>query len=123
MTGEPTHTASKERIVPELMFYLNVYPNYQLLAQPLCFVFSYAQPVTQHYKQRTVGELPLNQTSHHGKYGLSPFTNIGKPLHYCILTPWAVSKKKWDTKEDKGKSVMCALYVPQYAKSTCRAET
>ena len=27
------------------------------------------------------------------------------------LTPWAVSKMKWDTKEDKGKSMMHALYV------------
>ena len=28
MTGKPTHTASKERIVPELMFRLNVCPTY-----------------------------------------------------------------------------------------------
>ena len=28
----------------------------------------------------------------------------------------AVSKRKWDTKEDKGKSMMHALYVLRYAK-------
>ena len=32
------------------------------------------------------------------------------------MTPLAVSKKKWDTKEDKGKSLMRALYLLQYAK-------
>ena len=31
-------------------------------------------------------------------------------------TPSAVSKKKWDTKEDKGKSTMHALYILWYAK-------
>ena len=45
-----------------------------------------------------------------------PFTNIGKPLHYCKLTPWAVSKKKSEKKEDKGKSMICALYVLWNAK-------
>ena len=29
---------------------------------------------------------------------------------------WVVSKKKWDTKEDKDKSMMRALYVLWYAK-------
>ena len=38
-------------------------------------------------------------------------------MHRAIVesTPWAVSKKKWDTK-DKGKSMMHALYVMRYAK-------
>ena len=43
--------------------------------------------------------------------------SVGNP---CIMLPridpWAVSKKKWDTKEDKGKSMMYALYVLRYAK-------
>ena len=34
---------------------------------------------------------------------------------YCELTLWTVSKKKWDTKEDKGKSMIRAFYVLQYA--------
>ena len=29
-----------------------------------------------------------------------------KIMHYRKLTPWAVSEKKWDTKEDEGKSMM-----------------
>ena len=32
------------------------------------------------------------------------------------MDTWAVSKDKWDKKEDKGKSMMCALYVLGYAK-------
>ena len=48
------------------------------------------------------------------------FTNVGKPSIYRESTPWAVSKKKWDTKEDEGKSMMMhALYLLQYA---CWAE-
>ena len=30
---------------------------------------------------------------------------------YHELTPWIVSKKKWDTKEVKGKSMMRAFYI------------
>ena len=38
------------------------------------------------------------------------------PIHKCreamhYTTAWAVSKKKWDTKEDKGKSMMRALCI------------
>ena len=40
-----------------------------------------------------------NQPSHHRKY--ERYINVGNPLHYCKSTPWAVSKKRWDTKEDK----------------------
>ena len=31
---------------------------------PLRFTFSYVQPVTQHYRRKTV-EVPLQQSSHH----------------------------------------------------------
>ena len=31
-------------------------------------------------------------------------------IRYHELTPWAVSEKKWDTNEDKGKSMMyCSM--------------
>ena len=36
--------------------------------------------------------------------------------HYCELTPCVVSEKNWDTKEDKNKSMMHALYTLQLAK-------
>ena len=42
-------------------------------------------------------------------------------MHYRKLTPFAVSEKKWDTNEDKGKSMMHALYVLRYAKRYCQA--
>ena len=45
-----------------------------------------------------------------------PVTNVGKPSSYHESTPWVVSKVKWYTKEDKGKSMMGALYVLQYVK-------
>ena len=32
------------------------------------------------------------------------------------LTPFAVSKDEWDTKEDTGKSIKNTLYVLRYAK-------
>ena len=37
-------------------------------------------------------------------------------LCYHESTPWDVSKKKWDTKEDKSKSMMCTMHVLWYAK-------
>ena len=81
MTGEPMHTASKERMTPELMFSSERMPQLSktvLKVQwPLCFAFSYVQPVTQCYKQRTALENHLcNQSSHHGKYGRFSFTNV-----------------------------------------------
>ena len=51
MTGEPTHTASKERTVPELLFSSEHVPqlsNTALKVQwPLRFTFSYVHPITQ----------------------------------------------------------------------------
>ena len=48
MTGEPTHTAPKERVTPELMFSSERAPQLSNTASkvqwPLCFTFSYAQP-------------------------------------------------------------------------------
>ena len=43
-------------------------------------------------------------------------------LHYCKLTPWTVSKKKWDTKEDKGKSVTRAFTYCGMPKGTSTDE-
>ena len=69
MTGKPTHTASKERMAPELIFSSEHAPqlsNTALKVQwPLRFIFSYVQPVTQHYRRKTVEEVPLQQSSHH----------------------------------------------------------
>ena len=42
--------------------------------------------------------------------------------HYCESTPSAVSKDKWDTKEDTGKSMKHALYILWYAKRNSQAD-
>ena len=45
------------------------------------------------------------------------FCYEGKPSHATTeLTPFAVSKDEWDTKEDTGKSMKNALYALRYAK-------
>ena len=50
MTGEPTHTPSKERMAPELMFSSERAPQLSQTAlkvqRPLHFALSYVQPVT-----------------------------------------------------------------------------
>ena len=54
MTGEPTHTASKEMApcVPAT--------NYHLKSEvSIMHRVSYFQPVTQHYESRTVRKAPL----------------------------------------------------------------
>ena len=69
MTGEPMHTTSKERMAPELMFLSERTPQLSKTASkmqwPLRFAFSYVLPITQHYRRKTVGEVPLQQSSHH----------------------------------------------------------
>ena len=70
MTGEPTHTASKERMVPELMLSSERMPQLSNTASkvqwPLRFTYSYVQPVTQCYRQKkTVEEVPLQQSNQH----------------------------------------------------------
>ena len=43
-------------------------------------------------------------------------------MYYRKLAYWAVSKEKWNTKEDKGKSMVGALYIQSYAKRHLSAE-
>ena len=54
MTGEPTHTTSKERMATEVMFLTERVPQKSItdlkVKWPLRFTFSYVQPITQHYK-------------------------------------------------------------------------
>ena len=48
---------------------------------------------------------------------MDDFCYKGKPsLATAKLTPFAVSKDKWDTKEDTGKSMTNVLYILRYAK-------
>ena len=63
MTGEPVHTASKERMAPELMFsseHALQLSNTDLESEVVITLrFNYVQPITQRYKRRTVLEAPL----------------------------------------------------------------
>ena len=47
---------------------------------PLCFAFSYVQLITQCYRQKTVEEVPLQQSSHLGNMTIRmPLT-----INYCL---------------------------------------
>ena len=63
MTDEPVHTASKERMALEVMFSTERVPQISIINSkvkcPSRFAFSYVQPDSQRYEQRTVGEAPL----------------------------------------------------------------
>ena len=88
MTGEPTHTASKEMIVPEIMFSFECTPQLSSTASKVqwsfLFTFSYMQSVTQRYRRKTVEEVTLQQSSHHQN------TTIRAP--YLSIT---ASKVQW----------------------------
>ena len=90
MTGEPTHTASKEMMAPEIMFSTEQAPQLSSTALkvqwPLRFTFSYGQPVTQHYKRRTVLHSSLQSVQSPRKIQTVPVykRTAGKP---CIALP------------------------------------
>ena len=88
MIGEPMHTTSKERMVPELMFSSECAPQQSETAskvqRPLCFALSYVQPITQCYRQKTV-EVPLQQSSHHENMIRVPPT-----INYCLKSSVAI---------------------------------
>ena len=91
MTGEPVHTASKERMAPELMFSSERAPQLSKPALkvqwPLLFTFSYFRSVTQHYRQKTVEEVPLQQSSHHENMTIrAPPT-----ITYCLESAAAIA--------------------------------
>ena len=71
MTDEPTHTASKEMMLPEIKFSSERVPQLLRTASkvqwPLRFPFSYVQPITQRYRRKIVEEVLLQQSSHHEK--------------------------------------------------------
>ena len=111
MTGEPTHTTSKERMALDFI-HLNACPNYQLLKSDLWllrFAFNFLYSITN---EEQYEKYLCNQTENLD-YRYKCREAI---MHYHESTPCDVSKEKWDTKEHKGKSMMCALYILWYAK-------
>ena len=90
MTNEPTHTTSKERMVPEVMLSSERVAQLSITASkvqlPLCFAFSYVWPVTQCYRRKTL-EVPLQQSSHLKN------TTICTPqtINYCLESAAAIT--------------------------------
>ena len=91
MTGEPTHTASKERMVPELMFLSERAPQLSKTASkvqwPLRFAFSYVRLITQHYRQITVEEVPLQQSTRHKNTMIC----VPPTINYCLESAAAIT--------------------------------
>ena len=80
------HSGSILAILKTLLglFYLNKASKVQW---PLCFAFSYVQPVTQHYRRKRVEELPLQQSSHHKNMTIrTPPT-----INYCLESTAAIT--------------------------------
>ena len=106
MTGEPAHATLEERMVPGLLFSSEQTSQLSIIEiakWPLCFVFSYVQPVKneEHYLYKR---------------------RVAITQHYYKSTTCVASRDKSDTKEDTGKSMTYALYICGIPKGTCQAE-
>ena len=86
MTGEPTYTASKERMAPELMFRLNARPSYHKLLQKYSGHYASISAMFSPLHSATVKEVPLQQSSHHEN------TTICTPptINYCLISAAAI---------------------------------
>ena len=105
MTGEPTHTASKERNGAVCPSYINYHLKSEISLTLHC------QLCSTHYKSRTsaikVASMKNTDDFHYER----------KPsCATSISTLFAVSKDEWDTKEVTGKSMKNAMHVLWYAK-------
>ena len=91
MTGEPMHTTSKERMVPELRFSSECTSQLSQTASkvqwPSCFNFSCVQPIRQRYRQKTVKEVPLQQSSHHKNMTI----RVPPTINYCLVSAAAIT--------------------------------
>jgi len=98
---------------------LNVCPNNHLWAESggsLHFIFSYASPVVHRYKQRTVQETWIHLIQKIWPESMHCLREAIPCYWNRELTPTVVSEKNWNTKENKGKSMMHSLYVLRLAK-------
>ena len=90
MTGEPTHTSSKERMAPELMVSSERMPQLSQTASkvqwPLHFDFSYVQPVIQRHRRKTVKEVLLQQSCLHENTTICVLPTI----NYCLVNAAAI---------------------------------
>ena len=77
-----TYHIRTERMAPDLLFSSECTVRVstsitEIAKRPLCFIFSYVQLITQHYKWRNTKKGPLQSISHNGKLGCFP-SNVGK---------------------------------------------
>ena len=112
MTGEPTHTTSKEEIVPHAPA-----ANYRLKSEvsitlrcQLCSTRYTALLIKNCSKSTSAIKVATMTNTDDFRYEGKPSRDTAKSILF------AVSKGKWDTKEDTGKSMKNALYVLRYAK-------
>ena len=72
MIGGLMCTASEERTVPAVLFSTERAPQQSItdskVKWPLCFAFSYVQPISQHTNEEQQEKCLCNQFSHHGKH-------------------------------------------------------
>ena len=112
MAAEPVHTASNKRMGQELMFLSQRCTNYQLreVAIMLHFQLCSACHTVLHMKSSTRSVSAINPVT---TENMDDFCYKCREAIVCCheTTPWAVSKDKWDRKEDKGKSMVHALYI------------
>ena len=99
MTGEPTHTASKERNGVVCPSFINYHLKSEVSITLPCWLRSTL--LHSNTNQEPFEKHLCNQSSHYEKYRY-----IGKPSRATAkLTLFAVNKDEWDTKEDTGKSM------------------
>jgi len=85
--------------------------NYEKVRWPLYFILSYAPPITQCYNKEQYKKLECR------KYGAESIHSLREAIScYRESTPSFVSEKNWNIKEDKGKSMIHALYMLWLAK-------
>ena len=109
MTGEPTHTTSKERngaMHPRVNYCLKSDVSIMLHCQ-LCSTCYTALRIKNCSKITSAIKVATMKNTDDFHYERKPSCTTTKS------TLFAVSKDEWDTKENTGKS---ALYILQYAK-------
>ena len=110
MTGELMHTALKERNGAACPSYINYRLNSEVSITLLCQLCYTALQIKNCSKSTSAIKVATMENT-------VDFYYEGKPSYATTkLTPFAVSKDEWDTKEDTGKSIKNALHILRYAK-------
>ena len=112
MTGKPMHTALKERngaTCPSYHYHLKSEVSIMLRCR-LCSTHYTALQSKNCLKSTSAIKVATMKNTNSFHYEGKPSPAAAK------LTPFTVSKDKWDTKEDTDKSMKNALYVLRYAK-------